>query len=324
MGFTNPIIGGAAALIRAAIKSPNYVPHTSGWSINKDGSAEFTNVTARGTVEVDASSGLGKIIIDGNGLSVYDNLGQLAVQIDTTNTAFDSILNALSAGIGFLQVPAFEATPGGRAALTINTTTVNGTPAVDSDVTFMNSSCTLAVIDSRTGGSFHYPDFCLGQSVTSPRADEFLAAPIGIVGPIKRTAVGSAGVALGVEAKDTNLGDTQFIADAGRAYTIVYRTRCRTTGIPTTMDLRLRGNNSLVSPTTASPQLDSSFSVPLGVATAGAGATTVTAEFTVQCPSDIAAGLWTIAGFFACTAGAGTVSVDSARTLLVKDIGTGV
>ena len=44
MGFANDILGGAATLIRAAIKSPNYRPGTSGWSINKDGSAEFRNI----------------------------------------------------------------------------------------------------------------------------------------------------------------------------------------------------------------------------------------------------------------------------------------
>jgi hypothetical protein len=49
MGFANDIIGGAAALIRAAIKSPNYVPATTGWSINKDGSADFASLTIRGT-----------------------------------------------------------------------------------------------------------------------------------------------------------------------------------------------------------------------------------------------------------------------------------
>lgn len=49
MGFANSVIGGAAALIRAAIKSPNYVTGTSGWSVNKDGSAEFNSLTVRGT-----------------------------------------------------------------------------------------------------------------------------------------------------------------------------------------------------------------------------------------------------------------------------------
>ena len=48
-GFENNIINALNALIRAAIHSPNYVPGATGWSINKDGSAEFNNLTIRGT-----------------------------------------------------------------------------------------------------------------------------------------------------------------------------------------------------------------------------------------------------------------------------------
>lgn len=51
MPFTNPLVAGTS-LIRTAIHSPNYVAGVSGWSINKDGSAEFNNVTSRGTLIV--------------------------------------------------------------------------------------------------------------------------------------------------------------------------------------------------------------------------------------------------------------------------------
>jgi hypothetical protein len=46
-GFTNPVFGGNT-LIRPAIRSPNYVAGVSGWSINRDGSAELNNLTIRG------------------------------------------------------------------------------------------------------------------------------------------------------------------------------------------------------------------------------------------------------------------------------------
>jgi len=45
--FRSSILGGIN-LIRAAIRSPNYAPGVSGWSINQDGSAEFNNITIRG------------------------------------------------------------------------------------------------------------------------------------------------------------------------------------------------------------------------------------------------------------------------------------
>lgn len=47
MTFSNPIVGGTT-LIRPAIHSPDYDPGVSGWTINKDGSAEFNNVVIRG------------------------------------------------------------------------------------------------------------------------------------------------------------------------------------------------------------------------------------------------------------------------------------
>lgn len=65
MGFANDIIGGAAALIRAAIKSPNYVKSSAGWSVNKDGSAEFNNVTVRGTMTA------GNTVINSSGIFTY-------------------------------------------------------------------------------------------------------------------------------------------------------------------------------------------------------------------------------------------------------------
>lgn len=49
MSFTNPVTGGQGTLVRPAIKSPNYVAGVSGWSINRDGSVEFNDLTLRGT-----------------------------------------------------------------------------------------------------------------------------------------------------------------------------------------------------------------------------------------------------------------------------------
>jgi hypothetical protein len=65
MAFSNPITGGQGALIRPAVKSPNYTAGASGWTINRDGSAEFNNLTIRGTF-------LGSdFIINSAGIFVY-------------------------------------------------------------------------------------------------------------------------------------------------------------------------------------------------------------------------------------------------------------
>lgn len=56
-GFSNAVVGGAAKLIRRAIQSPNYVPATTGWSINKDGTVDLTGGTFRGSIIVGTTAG---------------------------------------------------------------------------------------------------------------------------------------------------------------------------------------------------------------------------------------------------------------------------
>lgn len=51
MVFTNSILAGDT-LVRDAIQSEGYVAGSTGWSINRDGTAEFNDVTSRGEVIV--------------------------------------------------------------------------------------------------------------------------------------------------------------------------------------------------------------------------------------------------------------------------------
>lgn len=51
-GFQNPVIGGNGELVIDDIHSRIYTPGVAGWSINRDGSAEFNDVTVRGIFEV--------------------------------------------------------------------------------------------------------------------------------------------------------------------------------------------------------------------------------------------------------------------------------
>lgn len=54
MPFSNPIAGGTA-LARNALNSPNFQTGVQGWSINRDGSAEFNSGTFRGGLAVGVS-----------------------------------------------------------------------------------------------------------------------------------------------------------------------------------------------------------------------------------------------------------------------------
>lgn len=49
-GFTNPITSGGGALVRDAVESPGYVPDTTGWHLDRDGSADLASANVRGSV----------------------------------------------------------------------------------------------------------------------------------------------------------------------------------------------------------------------------------------------------------------------------------
>lgn len=53
-GFQNPVIAGSGELVIDDIHSRAYTPGVAGWSINRDGSAEFNDVTIRGDLSLSA------------------------------------------------------------------------------------------------------------------------------------------------------------------------------------------------------------------------------------------------------------------------------
>ena len=73
MGFVNPILGGAGALVRPAMRSPNFVSGLSGWEILRSGAAEFNNVVLRGSdtepAIVVGPDGAPQVIIYNNGVN---------------------------------------------------------------------------------------------------------------------------------------------------------------------------------------------------------------------------------------------------------------
>lgn len=68
--FQNPIVGGQGTLLRNAIKSPDYVPGVSGWSINKDGTAEFNEGKFRGAVLIGNPPSQGAVSIGLTGTDI--------------------------------------------------------------------------------------------------------------------------------------------------------------------------------------------------------------------------------------------------------------
>lgn len=97
-GFSNPIAGGGGDLIRPSLRSPGFVAGATGWSINKDGTAEFNGITVRGTVIL-GNGTTNTIILDNtrSAIFVYDSLGNL-VESMASVAGTDSFGNAYTAG----------------------------------------------------------------------------------------------------------------------------------------------------------------------------------------------------------------------------------
>lgn len=55
MGFANYLVTKGGLLVRQFIRSPNYVAGSAGWTVNKDGSAEFNSLTVRNAITVGTS-----------------------------------------------------------------------------------------------------------------------------------------------------------------------------------------------------------------------------------------------------------------------------
>ena len=77
-GFANPIIGGGGGLVYPSIHSPNYAPGTAGWSINKNGTAQFYGLTLDNGTELyysTATPQLGTLILAVSGSNGVDSAG---------------------------------------------------------------------------------------------------------------------------------------------------------------------------------------------------------------------------------------------------------
>jgi hypothetical protein len=97
-GFNNPIIGGGGGLVYPSIHSPNFLTGVSGWTINKDGSAEFNAVVVRGTITaghfIGTGSGLEVVIYSGP--PAAGNLLASMVSSQTTDSFGNAILEGFA------------------------------------------------------------------------------------------------------------------------------------------------------------------------------------------------------------------------------------
>ena len=312
MGFQNPIVAGLA-LIRDAIRSPNYAPGSAGWSVNKDGSAEFNNLLARATIILGDPNGQ-RIVLDSVNdlIQIYDANNKLRVQMGGTE----------SDRMRLFTGDASEVLGADFGAAVLGAGTARRLSNFIDSPQFAGQSFPTLLLASQ---SFDGTVTTLMQYVAARH--QFIASgdgptditlagvslPRGIMAAPKST--NAASTAAAVETKDTNLGDYAFTAIAGRRYKVMCEGRLGLT-VAGQADLRIRDGGA-VSPTTASPQV------------AGASAqvpnTTGGQNVTVADPQTFTAGVHTIAAFYIQTAGGGNCTFSQAggtnRKLWVEDIG---
>lgn len=157
MGFSNSIIGGAAALVRAAIRSPNFQHQVSGWSINKDGSAEFNNETVRGTFNGT------NYLINAAGAFFYSGtpaLGNLVASV-TNSSGTDSSGNAYLSGITSYNLVAGTATAcqvwGASMSLYVSTSGAGGPYTSFAGIGSSTSGSTGHLVLTGTDGTITLP-----------------------------------------------------------------------------------------------------------------------------------------------------------------------
>lgn len=114
MPFRNSIVGGMGKLIRQMIQSPNYVAGSAGWSINRDGSAEFNNATVRGVLQAGSlTAGSISSSVIGSSTLVNDTIIDTDIVIDDTGGTIlvyaisgQTVTTLNAAGAGTFNVPA--------------------------------------------------------------------------------------------------------------------------------------------------------------------------------------------------------------------------
>jgi hypothetical protein len=144
-GPGNPILGGQT-LIRNAIQSADYVAGVSGWAIFRNGSAEFNDVTVRGTLIVHSPSGA-EIEIVADSSSAFINLTPPDVVGHTLDFATLTTVSNPTFTELFIAGPTWDPSLPGSSFPTIEMISTTGESEIDvhADIIDFNSAGTVKI-----------------------------------------------------------------------------------------------------------------------------------------------------------------------------------
>jgi hypothetical protein len=94
-GFSNPVSNAIGTLVRKALQSFGFVAGVFGWQIQRNGNAEFNNVTIRGQVIEGVTGGLRVEVGPGAVIKFYNAANVLVGQLDATGYVVGNDLSNL-------------------------------------------------------------------------------------------------------------------------------------------------------------------------------------------------------------------------------------
>lgn len=163
MGFRSSILAGTR-LIRQAINSPNYVPGVSGWTINRDGTAEFADLNIRSSdgsgrsirlenghlyvIEADGTTVLAEITPDASAGPAGGTGGGFVTY--GTDVGGNDIVTALENGQLFIADPNAPTTLHGGITAIIATPVFGGYQIVMSPISVAGTNAPLLILSAAT------------------------------------------------------------------------------------------------------------------------------------------------------------------------------
>lgn len=156
-GFANPNTTGDGTLILGSIHSPDYEAGSEGWSINRDGSAEFNDVVVRGKIEdgqlfiyndTPAKGSLAYSISPNDGIDEYGNIYYSGINIYSTVSFANAMSLYARHSDGSLTLGGFISYDAVHNALDISS------PNGGNVIRINNSGITMQFLDTSNNSTF--------------------------------------------------------------------------------------------------------------------------------------------------------------------------
>jgi len=153
MPFSNEIAAGNGAIVRNWLQSQNFVTGVSGWRISKNGDAEFSNGTFRGSIESGPLTGQHFIVNNtttGDVIDIYDSSNRLIFSIDH-NGVLTSYTYGGGSAAGHMQIT------GARASFNNNSGFISPDPPSISAPDVVSTGQELDLRSGTPDGNINFP-----------------------------------------------------------------------------------------------------------------------------------------------------------------------